>query len=247
MKTRTHQTELGYSILISAYKAEDYIEEALDSILKQDFNKEPFEILIGIDNCQSTLNKLDKIKDKYKKFLKVFYFSDNRGWAQVRNSLFYNESKYDKILSFDADDIMLADHVKSLTTHLSKEHPFVRARFRTYITNTDYCPYGDYGIAGNHFIAYSDFIESLGAWIDWPISADSEFLTRVKNNGFDEMYHCPEDTFLLRVHKDSLTNKSETRNGSAMRNKYKQELAMLKFIPKKYNTPLVNNLYKRLI
>lgn len=50
----------GVSIILTAWKTQDYIEECLDSINKQQFfNKEKtnYEILLGIDGCEKTLEK----------------------------------------------------------------------------------------------------------------------------------------------------------------------------------------------
>ena len=46
----------GVSICISAWKAQEYIEECLDSIYSQSWfkNHNEWEVLIGIDGCVDT-------------------------------------------------------------------------------------------------------------------------------------------------------------------------------------------------
>ena len=58
----------GVSICISAWKAQEYIEECLDSIYSQSWfkNHNEWEVLIGIDGCVDTLKKMNEIKHKYK-------------------------------------------------------------------------------------------------------------------------------------------------------------------------------------
>ena len=242
-KTREKMREEGLSILVSAYKAESYIKEMFDSIMKQKYMPENWEVLVGIDNCKSTLEEIIGIIDDYPDNFKIYFMKENRGWAVTRNTLFFRESKYDKIMSFDADDMMMEDHVKIMLANY-EPHSLVRAMFRTYVTNTSYVPYGDYGTAGNHILIGAEDVDYMGGWIDWPISADSEFLIRAQKNDLQEI-KVKVPSFLLRIHKDSLTNAKETRNGSEMRNMYKKQLDVLKFIPQKRINP-VFSLYEQL-
>ena len=72
------QSDPKVSVIISAYGAEDYIEECISSVASQSyFQENNFEILVGIDGCCSTLDKMMKIKDQrkilYMRELAVFY------------------------------------------------------------------------------------------------------------------------------------------------------------------------------
>ena len=65
----------GVSVILTAWNTQDYIEECLDSVYKQSFFKknDNYEVLLGIDGCEKTLNKVKGIISKYPG-LKVFYF-----------------------------------------------------------------------------------------------------------------------------------------------------------------------------
>ena len=60
------------SILIPAYKTQDYIEECLDSIVSQNYlNDVEYEIIVGIDACKETFDKIINIRNKYEKLVIV--------------------------------------------------------------------------------------------------------------------------------------------------------------------------------
>ena len=107
------------SVLIPAWKTAEYIEECLDSVYKQ----RPLEILVGVDGCQETLDKLLEIKYKYPN-LKVFWSEENVGCYLIRNSLF-RESVGNKIIFFDSDDIMM-DELIPTVCHYLDEYDVVR-------------------------------------------------------------------------------------------------------------------------
>ena len=50
----------GVSIIISAYKASEFIEECLDSILGQSTSIR-YEVILGVDGCKDTLDKIKSI------------------------------------------------------------------------------------------------------------------------------------------------------------------------------------------
>jgi len=101
----------GISIIISAYNAQNFIEECLDSIEAQTFfvGNNNYEILLGIDGCFASLNEVARIKAKYRN-LRVFYMPENMGVYITFNTLLtYSKKKY--ILFFGADDIMWPDMI----------------------------------------------------------------------------------------------------------------------------------------
>ena len=70
----------GVSVCITAYKAEEYIKECLDSVLKQTWFKKHknWEIIVGIDGCEKTLEYMKSIMHLYKN-IRVLMMDSNRG------------------------------------------------------------------------------------------------------------------------------------------------------------------------
>ena len=102
------------SIIITAYQSQKYIEECLDSIENQTYfkNNNNFEVLVGVDACRSTLNKLFEIRHKYRN-LRIFMMKENKGTYVTTNTLL-DLIKYDNIIRFDSDDVMLPHMVNEI-------------------------------------------------------------------------------------------------------------------------------------
>lgn len=88
-----------FSIIIPAYNVQDYIDRALESVLKQTFND--YEIII-VDDC-STDNTYEKVK-KYNN-IKLLKNEENKASGGARNTgLNYATGEY--IVFLDADDYL---------------------------------------------------------------------------------------------------------------------------------------------
>jgi Glycosyltransferases involved in cell wall biogenesis len=125
----------GISILVTAYKSANYIERCLDSIFNQTWFKtnDNWEVLLGIDGCFSTLEKIMDIKHKYPK-LKYYMMINNRGTYVTSNTLLdLTNPEYSHNLRFDSDDIMCPEMVEKLMIH--SKHNFVM--MKAYRTQTN--------------------------------------------------------------------------------------------------------------
>ena len=128
------------SIIIGAFQAHKYIEECLQSIQNQTAFRSgtiDYEILIGIDGCQMTLDKVLYLQDKCSihesnpsqthesnpdavarlsrvtplNNTKVFYMPKNQGVYITFNTLL-SKATGTHILFFGADDIMFPNMVE---------------------------------------------------------------------------------------------------------------------------------------
>ena len=84
------------SIITTIYNNVEYVEDALDSFVESCGNT-PFEILVGIDNCEKTLSYLLTISSKLNKNIKLFFFTERVGTYIIRNTL-VSKSSYEKII-----------------------------------------------------------------------------------------------------------------------------------------------------
>lgn len=101
------------SVIMSAYNAEQYIEIALGSVLKQTMNS--YECII-VDDCSTdgTIKVLDRFKDKDVRF-KVIQNAVNLGAGLSRNrGIKIAQGKY--ITFLDSDDVW---HEKKLERHIN--------------------------------------------------------------------------------------------------------------------------------
>ena len=111
----------GVSIIITAYKMKNYIKETLDSISNQTYfiNHSNYEILIGVDGCEETLNYLYTIMDNYSN-LRIFMMEKNYGTFITTNTMM-SIAKYDNLIRFDSDDIMLPNLIEITMKEMEKE------------------------------------------------------------------------------------------------------------------------------
>lgn len=203
------------SILLTAYKTHEFIEDCLDSIENQTYfqNNDRFEVLLGIDACGDTLRKVEEIHHKYRN-LRVFMLEENRGTYVTTNTLL-DKIQYDNIIRFDTDDIMLPHMVNELL-HFSDEKDFIRFTFFNFLKNLDNVyTTGDWAAAGAVF--YKRWvIEKAGGYIDWPVSGDVELIKRLENTNV-RFFTLLKKLFYRRIHAGALTVRNDTQNGSKIR------------------------------
>ena len=198
------------SIIIPTYNNVKFIDECIDSIQKSKTNFS-FEILIGIDGCDQTLNHL---KSKtLQSNTKVFYFNQNEGPYSIKNTL-VKLSNSDKLLFFDSDDIMNPIMVDQTIKELDM-YVCVKPKFEEF---------GDKSLGGTKFGEgvfgiKKDIFLNMNGFEPWMMAADSDFMGRLYKTK-PKILHTPQVLFKRRVHPESLTNKKETGMSSPLRAHY---------------------------
>lgn len=189
------------SVIISVYNAPEYIEECLDSVNNQThFKDNDYEILLGIDNCQDTLNKVLEIKHKYKN-LNIWWFEENLGPYIVFNTLI-KLATGDVISIFGADDVMKNDFI-SYNLSLLEKNTFVVSKG---ISFNNKIPIKEGG--GNNpdgvVLFYKDDFMKLKGFTDWRCGADTDLIRRfllIKHKRIS----AKNVTYYRRIHKKQLT------------------------------------------
>lgn len=202
------------SIIISAYQSQKFIEECLESVERQTYfiDNDNFEVLVGVDGCQKTLNKLFEIKDKYRN-LRIFMMDVNRGTYITSNTLI-NQVKHNNIIRFDSDDVMMPEMINEIM-YYHNEYNVIRLRYVKLYENQkeSYHAYA-------HGVLYMkrDFFKQLGGYQPWKCAADTELLKRGKKIMNEKSITRP--LFYRRMHGNSLTGSREFGPNSEIRKKY---------------------------
>jgi glycosyltransferase involved in cell wall biosynthesis len=211
----------GYSIIITAYKTADYIEECLDSVYNQKlWDTVDHEILLGIDHCEQTRQRVLEIKHKYPT-LRVFYNPKNVGTYITRNTL-CQYAKHDRIAQIDSDDIISPDLFLLAENHIADIIKFYGVNFRQTFPNL----IGDPKVFVSPAIYSKKVFDAVGGYKDWICGADTEFAKRTE--GFFSKRVINKVLYYRRVHSLALTQQRHTKGGSKIRNQYK------KLIPHRY-------------
>jgi len=195
----------GISICVTAYKAEKYIKETLDSIYRQTWfkNHDNWEIIIGVDDCKDTLQYLQLIRHDYDEHLRIFMMSSNKGTYVTTNTIMCL-AKYDALFRFDSDDIMLPQCIETVMNNLT-DVDFLRFNMENFTDFKSDINHKQVQITfGVHVIKKNIFLK-YGGYKPWPCSADTEIIERLKNVA---NFKILTDVLLKRrIHNDSLTHK----------------------------------------
>ena len=215
------------SIVTTVYKNDKYIEESLNSIIESCHGIE-FEILVGIDNCEISINHLLSLYPKLNENIKIFYFTNKVGTYIIRNTL-VNKSKYDNIIFFDSDDVMRKNTVFETTNRLNSGYDVFRFGLIPFSGTLNYpkdgdlvlpfsYPYGAFGIRKKVFLEMNGFEP-------WECAADGEFYWRLTSNNY-KIYKSREINLFYRRHGENLTLSESTGMKSLIRKNYhdKKEL-----------------------
>lgn len=201
----------GISVCITAYKSKQFIKETLDSIENQTWFKyhDNYEIILGIDGCQETLDYVKTIMNRYRN-LRVLMMKENKGTYITSNTIM-SEAEYNWLLRFDSDDVMLPDMIEKL----------MNARFNYDLISFRMKNFGNSNVAqqawGQHLIKHEIFDE-FGGYMPWICSADANFITRLKP--FVKTLTMRDIMFCRRVHTSNLTVAKDTSYRSDIRAKY---------------------------
>jgi glycosyltransferase involved in cell wall biosynthesis len=214
------------SIIITAYKSEEFIEETLDSIENQTYfiNNDNFEVLIGVDACEETLKKIQKIRNKYRN-ISVIMMNNNVGTYVTTNTLL-DLVKYNNILRFDSDDIMLPKMIEEISFYISKCN-VIRIKCGDFIVINNKKKYSGFErIAAGVIFYKKNFFLKLGGYQPWVCAADSELIKRMGKNFV--ISNINEVLFDRRVHDNNLSNTKKTGINSELRKAYHKIIGEIK-------------------
>jgi len=120
------------SIIMPVYNREEYLEEAIRSVLSQSYSN--FELIIVDDgSTDNSINIAKRIAD-WDERITVISLDENKGCAVARNEGL-KKARGEFITQFDSDDVMLPDAIKSRIEFLNSnpEVELVFAKISGYI------------------------------------------------------------------------------------------------------------------
>ena len=210
-----------FSVIVTAYRSAKYLPACLDSIYQalSVFDRD-WEIVIGVDGCQETLNAA--LTYPIAANTSVYWFPDNVGTYIVSNTLI-SLARYETIIRFDSDDIMLPEFARLIEN--APEWPaIVCAPMRKFkedkIPKRSQFHLCKASVAGGVVIITPGALKTLGGYRPWRCAADSDLTYRARCAGVGLVTRKTETTFLRRSHAESLTRLPETSATSELRKHY---------------------------
>ena len=214
--TLTNDVNIKYdcSILISTYNNVQYLDECFNSIIDSIGNLN-VEVLVGIDNCNKTLNY---IKNKeYPNYFRFFSFHNNVGPYVVFNSL-SQHSNSENIMFFGSDDVMHKSMIPDFIT-LFEHNDCVKPHFIDFIDGQQINENSKKYLGEGVFGIKKEIFNKLNGFESWRCAADTDFIVRLMN--IKPKYgYTNKISFFRRVHKGGLTKSKETGFGSELRTSY---------------------------
>ena len=207
---------MGLSIIIPTYRNVEFIPELVESISRNDFNEE-YEVLVGIDSCYDTLHYI--YENQFPSNFKFFFFENKKGPYIIKNTL-TELSKFDKLLFFDSDDIMMSNMISEIHSNLD-HYGMIKPK---YINFTDQNNSREFKKEGSQFgegvfgIRKELFL-NMNGFEGWEVAADSDFMGRFYKTN-NTVLHTQSILFHRRIHDNSLTVHPDTGLSSRIRGQY---------------------------
>jgi glycosyltransferase involved in cell wall biosynthesis len=206
---------MGISVIVPTYNNTKFIEECINSIYESGLDRE-YELLIGVDACEDTMDFLKQLK--LNDNTRVFFFLKNGGPYIIKNTL-SKIAKYDKILFFDSDDIMRPVMISVAEDGLDKFTVVRPMMINFRVLNGKKVLDNKRKWGEGVFAIKKELFLTLNGFEGWRVAADSDFIGRlVKNRA--RIWSTQEPLFDRRVHANSLTMSRETGFNSDLRSNF---------------------------
>ncbi len=212
----THEIEHGVSVVITSHNYEQWVGDAIQSVLDQNYEGDT-EIIV-VDDA-SIDNSLEKIR-AFGARIRLISIKDNVGVAMARN-IGIQHANAPIIASLDADDKMLPNHLSSLVP-LIKE-PGVGIAFGKLVQEdrrgsriSDWPRDFNFGrqATGRNCVPSASVFKKeawkrVGGYSSRFIRGeDAEFWLRIASIGYD-VKHVTEPVYVYRFHGDSISTKNK--------------------------------------
>lgn len=206
---------MSLSIIIPTYKNVNFLSELVRSIIINHY-EDDYEVLIGIDGCDETLSYVHQ--NEYPENFKIFYFFDNKGPYLIKNTL-AKISKYDKILFFDSDDVMMPEMMKEIDNGL-KHYDVIKPKYINFKdTDKRIYEYDKPQFGEGVFAIKKSLFLYMNGFEGWKVAADSDFMGRLYKMS-KRILHTNFILFHRRTHPNSLTLHPNTGFRSKLRSHY---------------------------
>lgn len=221
LQQRLFRKPYEVSIIIPTYNNVEFLEECISSVITSASECCEYEILLGIDNCAKTLKFTDKCNILKNKNIKIFFFPKNVGPYIIKNSL-ASKAKYDNLLFFDSDDVMMKDTMEILMYKFT-DNELLKFKFYNFENELGYKNASKLSLStifshGSFLIKKIKFYKMNG-FFGWKCGADTEFAERYEGRG-QRIDFLDVPLYYRRYHNNNITRLPETGLDSKLRSRY---------------------------
>jgi len=127
ISTLNYPPKTKFALIIAAHNEELVIAHIIDSLFRQSYPKELYDVFVIADNCT---DKTSEIAEKHgaKVFVRENNVERGKGYALewMFNKIYTIENKYDAISIFDADNLVSSNFLCEMNKQLSKGYKVVQ-------------------------------------------------------------------------------------------------------------------------
>lgn len=201
------------AIIITAFNAENYILETLNSLSDQPLpHGWQTKFYIGVDACKDTAITLEKNNISY------YYAEKNVGTYILTNSLLEEARKDDceVFVRFDSDDIACENFLLYGIEHVLKFN-FISPYQILVDEHLNFIDNEDLKTAHGSMFATKTAIEMLGGYYHFRVGCDTNFFRRARRLGFGGDITEKKPVYLYRQHSQSLMKDAQLGKGKPQR------------------------------
>ncbi len=209
------------TVLMSAYKSQDFIEMSIWSVLDQDLPEGwKLELIVGVDGCDQTAAVIQGIKDPR---LGIIQFHENNGTYKTFNSIF-DISTGSLVMRFDSDDIMSEGLMHEMITMFVSNPDCHWAGTRCARINEHGRRIGHFNKdvihVGQRMWRRETWVQRIGSYEPWVCAADAEVVARAELAHGIKCMPTKNSFLCYRKHSGSLVNSPKTNMRSKKRAEY---------------------------
>ena len=221
------------SVIISAYKAEKYLADAITSVTRQTKRRKmEIDLIVVSDGCIKSW----EIAKQYNANGTNILLKENSGVYRAFNTaLELVDDDADYITFNGADDVWHPDRLSEVVsqargrvglTAFSSYYKTINEEGKVTGSVGKHCPTG-------HFTYSKQVFDILGGFRDWRCGADTEFFLRARELG-TVLFVSPRHLFYYRRHGEQLTQHPDTGKRSKLRKDAQEHVRKMKKQPEEW-------------
>ena len=157
MKNTTHNRKPLVSVIMPVYNAGEFLVEAIESILDQNYRNYEF-IIVDDGSTDNSWNIIKVIKEKYPKKIKIFRLKKQTNFAgngAVNYGLKHTKGEF--IVRMDADDISMPDRLEKQVDFMLKNPNLILLGTQAKVINKKGKIIGDKNVPLTHKEIYDKY------------------------------------------------------------------------------------------
>ena len=216
------------SVIIPTYKPKEYLWECLDSLVKQTFPKDDFEVILVLNGCtEPWKSEIENHIDTETQSINVIFIHTEQGGVSNARNIALDNAKGKYITFIDDDDYVSPKYLEELYMNASEKtvslcYPLAfidgTTEYRNYYITSDYLKYYQFGEIKYHYprrffagpvykLIHRNIIGNRRFDVNFVKGEDSLFMFLISDSLSYVTFTSKEAIYFRRFRNDSVTMK----------------------------------------